>query len=410
MASLPDHILTRRIRKCNLQKSAFRLAESTGPFTLGGVCHAQRRVGVCEREKERMNPSQLPRTTFAVRIFEHGGPEKLQYGEYPLAEMGPRDVMVKVAAASVTYWDVKYRIGPHPGTPPGLFPLPQQLGREAAGEVIGVGAEVQRVEIGDRVVGAVHPADPYSDEAVRGVGNLSQMKMPGHQVLGSYAQYLVRDQTEWLPVPASLSLEEAAVTVWSFATAHRVIVDRLEVKLGDTVLIAGASGGMGQATVQLAKLVGGRVIATTRFEEKTASLRDVGADEVIVAKDLDLANEVRALTGGHGVDHAIDYTGDHDLLRSIGRALRPGGKILISSGEGSSDPVPFRPAQFLVQEMSVLGIRGARANDARMALMLACQGKIHTRIADRFPLSEARAAHERLETARNLTGRIVLLP
>lgn len=355
--------------------------------------------------------SHLPTITMAVRLFDHGGSDRLKYGEYPLPTMGPRDVMVKVAAASVTFWDVKYRIGPHPGTPPGLFPLPQQLGREAAGEVIGIGPDVQRVNIGDRVVGAVHPADPYSDEAVRGVGNLSRMKMPGHQVAGGYAEYLVRDETEWLPVPASLSLDEAAVTVWAFATSHRVVVDRLQVELGDTVLIAGASGGMGQATLQLAKLVGANVIATTRFEEKASRLRELGADEAVVTQDLGLAaDEVRAITGNRGVDHAIDYTGSRDLLQFMGQVLRPGGKILISSGEGSSEPVPFRPAQFLVQEMTVLGIRGARANDARVALMLAGQRKIHSRIAARLPLSEAGAAHELLETSQELTGRIVLVP
>ena len=319
--------------------------------------------------------------------------------------------MVKVAAASVTFWDVKYRIGPHPGTPPGLFPLPQQLGREAAGEVVGIGAEVQRVKPGDRVVGAVHPADPYSDEAIRGVGNLSRMKMPGHQVAGGYAEYLVRDETEWLPIPVGLSFEQAAVTVWSFATSHRVVVDRLRVGLGDTVLIAGASGAMGQASLQLAKLVGGRVIATTRSEAKVATLEEVGADEVVVTDDLDRAGKaVLALTDGQGVDHAVDYTGSIEVLGFMGRVLRAGGNILISSGEGGSQPVPFRPADFIVREMNVLGVRAARANDARMALMLAGRGTIHSRIAARFGLEEAGQAHHLLETSRELTGRIVLVP
>ena len=197
--------------------------------------------------------------------------------------------------------------------------------------------------------------------------------MPGHQVAGGYAEYLVRDETEWLAVPASLPLDEAAVTIWSFATSHRVIVDRLRVNLGDTVLVAGASRGMGRASLQLAKLVGARVIATTRSEAKAQSLLD-SADGVVVTHDLEkAAAEVRALTDGHGVEHAIDYTGNRDVLAFMSSVLRPGGQILISAGEGSSEPVPFRPAQFLVQEMTVLGIRAARANDARMVLILAGQ-------------------------------------
>ena len=106
---------------------------------------------------------------------------------------------------------------------------------------------------GDRVVGVTHPEDPDSIETARGLGNLSRnLAIPGHQAFGSYAQYLVRDERMWLPLPDGVDYEQAGVALWPFSSSHRVVHDRLKVRLCDTVLIAGASGGMGQATMQLA--------------------------------------------------------------------------------------------------------------------------------------------------------------
>src|SRR5215813_10801290 len=178
----------------------------------------------------------IPTKTLAVRLFEYGGPDKLVLGEYDLPPPGERDVVVKNLAGSVSRWDVKYRNGDLaryqiPGRAP--FPLPQQLGREAAGEVIAVGHAVRRWKPGDRVIGVTHPEDLDSPEAARGLGNLSRsLAIPGHQAPGSYAQYLVRDERMWLPLPDSVGFEQAGVALWPFSTAHRVVRDRLKVALG----------------------------------------------------------------------------------------------------------------------------------------------------------------------------------
>ncbi|HUI13686.1 MAG TPA: zinc-binding alcohol dehydrogenase family protein [Xanthobacteraceae bacterium] len=210
----------------------------------------------------------VPTKTMAVRLFEYGGPEKLVYGEYDLPALGERDVLVKNFAGSVSLWDVKYRAGDLaryqlPGR--AAFPLPQQLGREAAGEVVAVGSGVARFKPGDRVIGVTHPEDPGSIETARGLGNLSRnIAIPGHQALGSYAQYLIRDERMWLALPDAVDFEQAGVALWPFSSSHRIVRDRLKVKLGDSVLIAGASGGMGQATMQLCRLAGARVSAPMR--------------------------------------------------------------------------------------------------------------------------------------------------
>ncbi len=169
----------------------------------------------------------IPTKTLAVRLFEYGGPEKLVLNEYDLPALGDRDVLVKNHAGSVSRWDVKYRAGDLaryqiPGR--AAFPLPQQLGREAAGEVVATGSAVTRFKPGDRVIGVTHPEDPDSPESARGLGNLSRnLAIPGHQAMGSYAQYLVRDEAMWLPLPDGVDFEQAGVALWPFSSSHRVV-------------------------------------------------------------------------------------------------------------------------------------------------------------------------------------------
>jgi NADPH:quinone reductase-like Zn-dependent oxidoreductase len=356
----------------------------------------------------------LPTKTFAVRLIECGGPEKLIYGEYDLPPLGDRDVLVKNFAGSVSRWDVKYRAGELaryqlPGRAP--FPLPQQLGREAAGEVVAVGSAVKKFRAGDRVIGVTHPEDPDGVETARGLGNLSRnLAIPGHQAFGSYAQYLVRDERMWLPLPDGIDFEQAGVTLWPFSSSHRVVHDRLGVRLADTVLIAGASGGMGQATLQLCKLAGARVIAATRHAGKAAVLRELGADAAVVTADAERARgEVLALTGGEGVDHAVDYSGSPDMLRLLGSVMRLGGSLVVTSEQGR-EPMPFTASDMIRLELNLLGIRGARMNDMLAVLKLLGERRISTRIAARFPLARVGEAHDLLASSGDLVGRIVVLP
>jgi NADPH:quinone reductase-like Zn-dependent oxidoreductase len=356
----------------------------------------------------------IPTTTKAVRLFEYGGPDKLIYGDYELPPLGDHDVLVRNFAGSVSRWDVKYRAGDLaryqiPGRAP--LPLPQQLGREAAGEVVAVGRAVKRFKAGDRVIGVTHPEEPDAVETARGLGNLSRnLAIPGHQAPGSYAQYLVRGERLWLPLPDGVDYEQAGVALWPFSTSHRVVHDRLRVRLGDTVLITGASGGMGQATMQLCALAGARVIATTRHAAKAAVLRELGADAAVVTADAERARaEVLELTGGEGVDHAVDYTGSPDVLRFFIGVMRLGGSVVVSSEQGS-EPMPFRAADLIRLELNLLGIRGARMNDMLTVLKLLGDGRIHTRVAARFPLTQIGKAHVLLEEAPDLVGRIAVLP
>src|SRR6266446_466243 len=189
-------------------------------------------------------------TMKAVRLFEFGGPDKLRYGDHPMPEVAPTDVLVKVLVTSVSRWDIKYRTGEvhefygkstgHHGGIHGrrTFPMPMQLGRDVAGEVAAVGASVTTLALA----------------SIRGLGNLSGgIDLPGHTMFGGYAQFVSRPESYWIKVRSDLDLDQGAAAMWPCATAHRIIANRLNVRMNDNVLITGAAGG-GTATIALAKL------------------------------------------------------------------------------------------------------------------------------------------------------------
>jgi len=360
-------------------------------------------------------------TMKAVRLFEFGGPDKLRYGDHPMPEVGPTDVLVKVLATSVSRWDVKYRTGEvhefygkstgHHGGIHGrrAFPMPMQLGRDVAGEVAAVGAGVTTLAPGDRVLGMTNPENTLSLASIRGLGNLSGgIDLPGHTMFGGYAQFVSRPESYWIKVRPDLDLDQGAAAMWPCATAHRIIANRLAVRMNDTVLITGAAGGMGTATMGLAKLAGATVIATTRHPGKAASLERWGADIVVDSGRDDAVKAIRAATGGEGVDAAVEYTGAGELMRLCIDALRLGGTFCPVGGELRE--IPLRVVDMVSKELNVHGIRGATRNDQRVVAELLEKARIRMPIHAVLPLAKAAEAHAMLEHGEDLVGRIVLHP
>ncbi len=389
-------------------------------------------------------------TMKAVRLFEFGGPDKLRYGDHPMPEVGPTDVLVKVVATSVSRWDIKYRTGEvhefygkstgHHGGIHGrrAFPMPMQLGRDVAGEVAAVGASVATLAPGDRVLGMTNPENTLSLASIRGLGNLSGgIDLPGHTMFGGYAQFVSRPESYWIKVRPDLDLDQGAAAMWPCATAHRIITNRLNVRMNDNVLITGASGGMGTATIALAKLAGATVIATTRHPGKAASLERWGADIVVdsggddavkatraatkaaslerwgadIVVDSggdDAVKATRAATGGEGVDAAVEYTGASELMRLCIDALRLGGTFCPVGGELRE--IPLRVVDMVSKELNVHGVRGATRNDQRVVAELLEKGRIRMPIHAVLPLAKAAEAHTMLEHSEDVVGRIVLHP
>lgn len=336
-------------------------------------------------------------TMKAVRLFAHGGPEALTYGDFPLPEVGPGDVLVRVLATTVSRWDVKYRIG-EPGRTTSLYKLPMQPGRDAAGIVEAVGSEVSSFKPGDRVVGLVHP-----------VNRAGESIYPGHNTFGGNAQFVARPEAQWLPLPADVEPAEAAAAMWSYATAHRILLDRLQSRLGDTLFVVGGSGGMGSAILDLARLMGVRVVAVTRAAQKVEFLKQLGASAVIVLPRADAVAAIRAAASPRGCDGAIDCSGDQAMMRLCVDVLRRGGSFVPVASEGPPAPLPITVADCTRLELTIRGARASTLEDQRAVVTLLAQRRISPAIHALMPMSELRLAHQRLE-AGVVAGRIVLDP
>jgi NADPH:quinone reductase-like Zn-dependent oxidoreductase len=227
-------------------------------------------------------------------------------------------------------------------------------------------------------------------------------------MFGGYAQFVARPESYWIKVRPEFDLDQGAAAMWPCATAHRIVTTRLNVRMNDNVLITGASGGMGTATIALAKLAGATVIATTRHPGKAASLERWGADIVVDSGRDDAVKTIRAATGGEGVDAAVEYTGASESMRLCIDALRLGGTFCPVGGELRE--IPLRVVDMVSKELNVHGIRGATRNDQRVVAELLEKGRIRMPIHAVLPLAKAAEAHAMLEHSEEVVGRIVLHP
>lgn len=318
----------------------------------------------------------------AIRVTRHGGPEVLELGEAQLPEPGPGEARVKIEAAGVNFIDIYHRTG--------LYPLqaPFTPGMEGAGVVDKVGEGVSEVKPGDRVAYAMH--------------------------LGSYAEYAVVPAWKLAPVPSSVSFELAAAAMLQGMTAHYLTHSTFPLKKGHAALVHAAAGGVGLLLVQIAKRLGATVIGTVSTEEKAALAREAGADHVILYEKEDFAARVRALTGGAGVHVVYDSVGKATFEKSL-ECLQPRGYMVLFGQ--SSGPVPPIDLQVLNARGSLFTTRPSlthyvqsrdelleRAGDLFNWIQ---RGELRLRIDSTFPLSEAKAAHERLES-RQSSGKLLL--
>ncbi|MDI9600059.1 MAG: NADPH:quinone reductase [Acidobacteriota bacterium] len=322
----------------------------------------------------------------AVRIHEYGGPEVLLYEEVPKPEPGPAQILVKVAAATVNPVDVAVRED--------RFPTPRQppkiLGSDGAGVVEQTGAEVTSVEIGERV-------------AFSGLGIGSE---------GSYAEYAVIAETQVVHLPEELSFTDAAAIGMAFPAAYYALVTRGALREGETVLVQGAAGGVGSASVQLAKALGARVLATASGPDAADLVLSLGAEAVIDFRTEDVPERVLELTGGRGVDLIHELVLSANLPMDVGMVAKGGRIIGTGQGPGPDATVPIgaaiaKDASVLFMNLNNAGRAGVAAIATEVADMVVA-GKVRPVIGAELPLAEARRAHEML--ARSHLGKIVLLP
>lgn len=321
----------------------------------------------------------------AVVLEEFGSPDSLVVNDVPDPRPGPGEVVVDVAASAVNFPDVLVVAGTYQILPP----LPFTPGKEIAGVISEVGSEVRGLAVGDRVAAQLES--------------------------GGYAERVVVGQELIVPVPDQVPLDVAATTGLVYTTAAYALRQRAGLKPGETVLVTGATGGVGAAAVQLAKAWGATVIAAAT-PDRADQLRAQGADHVVAPDPKTLRDEVRAATGGRGVDVAVEAIGG-DLFAQVVRSMAWEGRLVVV-GFASGDVPSIKAGHLLVKNISVSGLQVSdyRERDPRgycavieEVLDLVRDGRLVVPIAARFPFDEAGSALNGLAD-RTIRGRIVLEP
>ncbi len=339
-----------------------------------------------------------------VRIHKHGGVEQLQFEEIPKPAIGPNDVLVQVKATSINHLDLWVR----QGLPGVKFPLPLIPGVDAAGVVSELGEAVRHVQIGDRVVVVQGISCGHCKQCLNGDDNLcKEYRLIGEHRDGADAEYISIPGRNILKLPDAVSFEAAAASALVFLTAWHMLVNKAKVQPGEDVLVIGASSGVGSAGLQIAKMVGARVIATTSSDVKAVKLRELGADEVINYKTHQVLDAVRKLTGKKGVEVVFDHVGASVWEESI-KAMVKGGR-LVTCGATSGYEATTDLRYIFYKQLQILGSTMGRKGDLITILSLIERGVLKPVIDRVMPLADVRLAHQLVEDGAHF-GKIVMIP
>ena len=335
----------------------------------------------------------------AIVLKAFGGPEQLQVEDVPTPTAGPGEVLVRVHAAGVCHHDLLHRAGHLPGAHTGVV-----LGHEVAGEVVEVGAGVLQLKVGARVVVYQRRFCGQCRDCLRGRQDLCRaLGLPSVDTEGAYAEYLRIPAISAVELPDGLDYTLAALASCPIATSVRALYGEAGLQPGETVLINGASGGLGAHQIQLARALGARVIAVTGSVDKREFLQQLGAHEVVVASE-SYSAEVWKLTGKRGVDVAMENLG-HTLEDTL-RSMTLGGRVVVL-GNVQPGAVAVNPGLLIGRRLKVQGSGSATLEQLRTALALIHGGQVRPLIDRVLPFPRVAEAHALLES-RQVSGRIVL--
>lgn len=318
----------------------------------------------------------------AIRVDAFGGPDVLRLEEVPNRQPGRGEVVVRIHAAGVNPVETYIRAGKYARLPE----LPYTPGNDGAGLIAQVGADVSEFKAGDRV---------YTG------GSLS----------GTYAEFALCKKEQVHPLPVNISFAQGAAMGTPYATAYRGLLQRAGAKPGETVLVHGASGGVGTAAVQLARAHGLRVLGTAGSEQGITLAREQGAHEVFDHRAADHFDQIIKATGGGGVDVIVELLANVNLGKDL-TVLAKNGRVVII---GSRGPVEINPRDTMQREADIRGMILPNTPPAEMASIHAAlvagleNGTLRPVIGKEFPLAEAARAHQAVLESGAL-GKIVLVP
>jgi D-arabinose 1-dehydrogenase-like Zn-dependent alcohol dehydrogenase len=317
---------------------------------------------------------------------------------------GDGQVVIAVKGSGVCYHDVINRTGGFPRTA-----FPAILGHEIAGEIVEVGPGVRRFKVGDRVATIQLQACGACRVCRQGRESLCRQGTGffGEETPGGYAELVAAGESALVHLPDDVSAEVGSVLACAVGTALHAIRTRAQLTVGESVLITGASGGVGAHAMQIARLAGARVIAVTSSPAKADDLARLGAHDVVVSADLDYGQQVKELTGGEGVDAVLEIVGARTFPASL-KSLRSGGR-LVFVGNVTAQKVSVAPAMTILKELTIMGSDACSRQELVDVIDLVRRGDLVPVIDRTLPLAQAGEAHRLLEE-RQVKGRIVLVP
>jgi NADPH:quinone reductase-like Zn-dependent oxidoreductase len=341
----------------------------------------------------------------AVVVHEHGGLDALSYEDVPEPTPAADEVLVRVRAVGVNHLDLWVR----KGVPGARFPLPMIPGSDVAGEVVDFGNAVRGITEGDRVVlqpgyscERCPPCFAGQDPLCRRYGILGESRD------GGCAEFIAVRSSSVVPMPESdLGFEEWAAVPLTFLTAWHMLVGRAALRPGEDVLIHAAGSGVSAAGIQIAKLLGARVMTTASSEEKLARARDLGADATVNYREEDFGTAVKAWTKKRGVDVVFDHVGADTFGPSVAALAKGGRYVTCGATSGFEMKTDFRLVFF--KGLSILGSTMGSKGEVLEIVRHVAAGRLKPVVDRVLPLEKVAEAHRALE-AREAFGKVVLVP
>jgi NADPH:quinone reductase-like Zn-dependent oxidoreductase len=338
-----------------------------------------------------------------VLFRAHGGPEVLEYTDFPTAEPKPGEALIRLHTAALNRMDVMVRNGW-----PGLkLELPHINGADGAGEVVAINSTSSgNIKIGDHVAINANLGCGKCEYCLEGRDNLCRdWHLLGETVRGTYAEYVALPFKQLYRLPDDFDYHQAAAAALVYQTAWHSLVKRGNLKKGETVLIVGAGGGVNTASVQIAKYIGAKVIVVGSNAKKLERAEAIGADILIDrSKEEDWSKAVFLATNKRGVDTVVDNVGV-TFMQSL-RALRKGGRLL-TVGNSAGPKVEIDNRYMFAKHLSIIGSTMSTLEDFKEVMDLVVAGKLKPIIDKTFPLKDAALAQERLWQSENF-GKITL--
>jgi len=338
----------------------------------------------------------------AIVFHEFGGPEKLRYEDFPEPTVNETEALIRVRACALNHLDIWARSG----TRGERIPMPHISGSDISGEIVKVGSLVINHNPGDKVLIAPGISDGTCEYCTSGWDSLcDQYKIIGYETQGGYAEYVSVPGQNILSIPDKLNLEEAASIPLVFLTAWHMLTSRSHLTPGETVLVWGAGSGVGSAAIQVAKVLGAKVIATAGNDEKLEKARRLGADWTINHHSQDVPSEVKRITNGKKANVVFDHIGQATWEKSM-RSMAPGGRLVncgVTSGGKAENDIRY----IFVRQFSLMGSYMGGRGELLKVLNFFEDARLKPVVDSVFPLKEAASAQSRMEKSEHF-GKIVL--